>query len=313
MLCGPEGLFQEQAKVRPSACKTCRRDAAQRRVYLMKKISVIAVLASIMIMVASVFSFADGGLQLVSSFPEDGQTNTSMENLGVKLTFSSPINSKEAQAADADKFKIVDEDGEEVPIKVLFSEKNDGLVLVLADTDEGFTAKNNSEYKLTISGDVVDNEGNTLGTDKTITFKTYNQAVNNAVNMVMMCVMFGGIMILSLRQQNQKKEEDEANTPDSAKEAFNPYKEAKRTGKSIEEVKAEQAKKEEKEAKKKARKKKKTEEPQEKKIENCAELLNNVYHVHAPAPKNKADRSIEALRASRKAESKGRKKKRKKK
>ena len=279
----------------------------------MKKISVIAVLASIMIMAASAFSFADGGLQLVSSYPEVGQTNTSMENLGVKLTFSSPINSKEAQAADADKFKIVDEDGEEVPIKVLFSEKNDGLVLVLADTDEGFTAKNNSEYKLTISGDVVDNEGNTLGTDKTITFKTYNQAVNNAVNMVMMCVMFGGIMILSLRQQNQKKEEDEANTPDSAKEAFNPYKEAKRTGKSIEEVKAEQAKKEEKEAKKKARKKKKTEEPQEKKIENCAELLNNVYHVHAPAPKNKADRSIEALRASRKAESKGSKSKSKKK
>lgn len=269
----------------------------------MKKISVIAVLASIMIMAASVFSFAEGGLELLSSFPEDGQDNTSMENLGVKLTFSNPINSDEAQAADADKFTIVDEDGETVPVKVLFSEKNDGLVLVLADTDEGFTAKNNSEYKLTISGDVVDNEGNTLGADKTITFKTYNQTVNNAVNMVMMCVMFGGIMILSLRQQNQKKEEEE-NSADSVKEAFNPYKEAKRTGKSIEEVKAEQAKKEEKEAKKKARRKKKAEEPHEKKIENCAELLNNVYHVHAPAPKNKADRSIEALRASRKAESK---------
>ena len=89
---------------------------------------------------------------------------------------------------------------------------------------------------------------------------------------------------------------------DSPKEAaFNPYKEAKRTGKSIEEVKAEQAKKEEKEAKKKARRKKKAAEPQEKKIENCAELLNNVYHVHAPAPVNKADRSIEALRAERKS------------
>jgi hypothetical protein len=50
---------------------------------------------------------------------------------------------------------------------------------------------------------------------------------------------------------------------------------------------------------------KKAAEPQEKKIENCAELLNNVYHVHAPAPKNKADRSIEAMRAARKAESKG--------
>ena len=113
-------------------------------------------------------------------------------------------------------------------------------------------------------------------------------------------------MVLSLRQQNSQKEEEEPSSKDSPKEAaFNPYKEAKRTGKSIEEVKAEQAKKEEKEAKKKARRKKKAAEPQEKKIENCAELLNNVYHVHAPAPKNKADRSIEALRAARKAESKG--------
>lgn len=275
----------------------------------MKKISLIAVLASVMIMVASVFGFAEGGLTLVSSYPEDGQTNTSMENLGVKLTFSSPINSDEATAADADKFTITGPDGEAVPIRVLFSDKNDGLVLVVADPDEGFMAKNNSEYKLTISGDLVDNEGNTLGADQTVTFKTYNQRVNNMVNMGMMVIMFGGIMVLSLRQNNNQKEEEEEQTKAKAKAkdgsqdaAFNPYKEAKRTGKSVEEVMAEQAKKEEKEAKKKARRKKKTAEQPEKKIDNCAELLNNVYHVHAPAPVNKADRSIEALRASRKAE-----------
>ena len=45
-------------------------------------------------------------------------------------------------------------------------------------------------------------------------------------------------------------------------------------------------------------------EQPEKKIDNCAELLNNVYHVHAPAPVNKEDRSVEALKALRKAESK---------
>lgn len=255
-----------------------------------------------MIMAASAFCFADGGFDLVSSYPEDGQTNTSMENLGVKLTFSSAMDSDAATAANADKFKIVDPDGQTVPIQVLFSDKEDGLVLVLADTDQGFVAKNNSEYKLVISGDLVDNDGNTLGADKTVTFKTYNQRVNNIVNMVMMTVMFGGIMVLSLRQNNNKEEEEPKSKEESKEAAFNPYKEAKRTGKSIEEVKAEQAKKEAKEAKKKARKAKKNPEPQEKKIENCAELLNNVYHVHAPAPVNKADRSIEALRASRKAE-----------
>ena len=266
----------------------------------MKKISLIAILTSIMIMAASVFCFAEGGFDLVSSYPEDGQTNTSMENLGVKLEFSSAMNSAEATAANTDKFTIYDEDGKTVPIRVLFSGTDKGLVLVLADTDEGFVAKNNSEYRLVISGDLVDNEGNTLGADRTVSFRTYNQRINNMVNMAMMFVMFGGIMVLSLRQNNEKEEEAPKDEP--KEQAFNPYREAKRTGKSIEEVKAEQAKKEAKEAKKKARKAKKTPEQPPQKIENCAELLNNVYHVHAPAPVNKEDRSIEALKAYRKAE-----------
>lgn len=266
----------------------------------MKKISLIAILTSIMILAASAFCFAEGEFNLVSSYPEDGQTNTSMENLGVKLAFSNAMDSEEATAANAEKFAIYDPDGKAIPIQVLFSDKEKGLVLVLADTDKGFVAKNNSEYKLVISGDLVDNDGNTLGADKTLTFKTYNQRVNNMVNMAMMFVMFGGIMVLSLRQNNEKEEEEPKEEP--KEQAFNPYREAKRTGKSIEEVKAEQAKKEAKEAKKKARKAKKSPEPQPQKIDNCAELLNNVYHVHAPAPVNKEDRSIEALKAFRKAE-----------
>lgn len=268
----------------------------------MKRGTLIAVLAAVMIMASQAFCWAADGLTLVSSYPEDGQTNTSMENLGVKLTFSNPINSDEAKAADESLFKITDEDGEDVPIKVLFSESDDGLVLVSGDVNAGFTAKNNAEYTLTIDGGLVDNEGNTLGKTETITFRTYNQKVNNWVNMGMMFIMFGGIMFLTIRQNNKKEEEEKQDEP---KEVFNPYKEAKRTGKSVEEVKAEQAKKEEKEARKKARRNKKEEEtPSEKKIENCAALLNNVYHVHAPAPVNKADRSIEALRAMRKAEAK---------
>jgi methionine-rich copper-binding protein CopC len=279
----------------------------------MKKVSLIAVLTSLMILAASAFSFAAGALTLVSSYPEDGQKNTSMENLGVKLKFSGPINSKEAKATDADKFAIYDEDGKVVPTKILFSDKNDGLVLVLADPDEGFTAKNNSEYRLVIDEGVADNDGNVLAEEQTVTFKTYNQRVNNIVNMAMMFIMFGGIMFISVRQQNNQKEEEESKKDAPKEAAFNPYKEAKKSGKSLEEVKAEQAKKEEKEAKKKARKKKKTEDQPEKKIDNCAELLNNVYHVHAPAPVSKEDRSIEALKEMRRAENKGSKGRSKKK
>ncbi len=265
----------------------------------MKRSTLIALLAAVMVMAASVLSFAAEGLTLVSSYPENGQKNTSMENLGVKLTFSNPINSDEAKAVDESKFSIVDEEGEKVPIRVLFSDANDGLVLVVADADEGFIAKNNCEYTLTIDAGLVDNEGNELAKAETITFRTYNQRVNNMVNMVMMFIMFGGIMFLTMRQ-NKQKEEEESEKKDEPKKAFNPYKEAQRTGKTVEEVMAEQAKREEKEAKKKARKKKKEEPPAEKKIENCAQYLNNVYHVHAPAPINKEDRSVNALISMRK-------------
>lgn len=272
----------------------------------MKRSTLIALLAAVMVMAGSVFSVAADGLTLVSSYPEDGQTNTSMENLGVKLTFSNPINSDEAKKIDESKFSIVDEEGEKVPVKVLFSDKNDGLVLVVADVDEGFIAKNNCEYTLTIDAGLVDNDGNELANAQTVSFRTYNQRVNNMVNMAMMFIMFGGIMFLTMRQ-NKQKEEEAQDKKEEPKEAFNPYREAKRTGKSVEEVKAEQAKKEEKEAKRKARKKKKDEAPAEKKIENCAQYLNNVYHVHAPAPVNKADRSMNALIAMRKEEARAEK------
>ena len=271
----------------------------------MKRVSLIAALTAVMIIISTAFCFAEGELQLLSSYPEDGQTNTSIENLGVKLTFNNSINSEAAVKANEGKFRIVDESGEDIPVSVFFGDKkNDGLVLVLADTAEGFVAKNNSEYRVIIDPEVVDNDGNTLGKETVIKFTTYNQRVNNMVNMAMMFIMFGGIMVLSIRQNN-KKEEEEVKKDEPKEAAFNPYKEAKRTGRPVEEIMAEQAKKEEKLAKKKARKNKKAETQQEKKIENCAELLNNVYHVHAPAPISKEDRSVEALKALRKAESKG--------
>ena len=195
-------------------------------------------------------------------------------------------------------YTCFDEDGKKVPTLVLFSDKNDGLVLVIADIDQGFVAKNNAEYTLKIEEGLVDNDGNELAQAQTITFRTYNQKVNNMVNMGMMFFMFGGIMFFTIRQNNKKEEEQVKEEP---KEAFNPYREAKRTGKSVEEVMAEQAKKEEKLAKKRARKNKNKEAaPQEGKIENCAELLNNVYHVHAPAPISKEDRSVNALISMRK-------------
>ena len=275
----------------------------------MKRISLIAAFAAVMVMISAAVVSAEGGLELLSTYPEDGQNNTSMENLGVKLTFNNPINSEEAKKIDEPKFSMVDEDGEKVPTQVLFSEKDDGLVLVLAipPEDSGYKVKNNADYTLTIESGLVDNAGNVMEESKTITFKTYNQKINTMVSMGLMFVMMGGLMFMTMRQNMKTEEEDPK--ADAKDAAFNPYKEAKRTGKSVEEIQAAQAKKEAKEAKKKARKKDKAaDEKQDKKIDNCAQYLNNVYHVHAPAPKNKADRSIEAMKAANK-NSKGKSKK----
>ena len=272
----------------------------------MKRKSIIALLAAIMVMASAVICFADGGLKIVSSYPENGQTNTSMENLGVKIHFNNDVNAKSFQDNNKTAVSLVDEKGEQVPIKVLFSNKDSKLMLAVADlNDSDYRVLNNAEYTLTISSNFTDNTGNTLGQDEKITFKTYNQKANNWVNMGMMAVMFGGLFLVSARSATKKEEEKEAAGP---AETFNPYKEAKRTGKSLEEVKAEQAKKQAKLDKKKS-KKQAAAGDQEKHIENCAELLNNVYHVHAPAPTNKEDRSIEALRRLRKSNTQKNKKK----
>ena len=269
----------------------------------MKRKSIIALMAAVMVMLSASLCFAAPAFHIVSSYPEDGQTNTSMENLGVKIVFSNDVNKEAFQKENNKTISLIDEKGKTVPCEVLYSSKEGNMMLVVAKTspvnkknDKGYHVLNNAEYTLTIGKDFKDNDGNLLGKDEVISFKTYNQKMNNFVNMGMMLVMFGGLFLVSARSNNKREEEKEANQP---VEAFNPYKEAKRTGKTVDQVKAEHAAELEKKAKKRA-KSHKEELPYEKHFENCAELLNNVYHVHAPAPTNKEDRSIEALNKWRK-------------
>lgn len=250
----------------------------------MNKKSLITIFAVFIIMLGMTFGCfaADDAFKLKSSYPRDGQENTSVENVGVKLYFSHPVSGEKAKTNNAGCVKIVDGAGKRIPIKVLTDDGDSGLVLVLADsTDKTFKVKGNSEYQLVIDKGFMDNEGNTIGEDKTITFKTYNQNMSNYINMGMMALMFGGIMIMTLREQNKKKEEKEAESKGKGeKNTFNPYKEAKKTGKSYEEVVAAERKRQERLAKKTKRKK---EEPGKKELDLGA-ILTNVYHVSEPQP-----------------------------
>jgi hypothetical protein len=225
----------------------------------MKRIGAILCLAALVVTMSMSVCFGAESLKVVDSYPEDGQKSTSIENMGVKLTFSNEMGNDESSAINENCFSITAADGTEIPIKVFYNPDDSKEVMVLADTvaiaaDSDLKIADNTRYTLHISGDVTDNEGNTLGTDQNISFTTLNQSQNTKVYMLMMVIMFGGMFFFSSRQmkrQAAKQQVEEKEAP------FNPYKEAKKTGKSVEEVIAahekEVAKREAKRAKKAAK------------------------------------------------------------
>lgn len=218
----------------------------------MRRIGAILVLTALIVALFTGLCFADNGtLTLKDSYPEDGSTGASIENLGVKLYFDGPMTGEKAGKANGDDvFKLYDYTGKETPTRVLYDSKEEGVVLVLLDTNVADTqVYSNSEYTLKISGALVDDNGNQLGRDTQVTFKTLNQKTNSIISMVMMVVMFGGMMIVSTRAA--KKSAQEAK---KQQEKVNPYKEAKKTGKSVEEIVEKDQKRKAKEAEKSARK-----------------------------------------------------------
>lgn len=206
---------------------------------------IVCIVTLILAMVLGTFAmaFADeeegGEFTLVETYPEDGQKNAAIENLGIKLTFSKPVNLEANQAANNQCFKITGPDGD-LPIKVYYNPDIPEQVLVLKYSEEATTAtvRSSEEYTVSISGNFKDNEGNTLGEDKTIKFKTTDLRRNNIVYFVLMGVMMFGMVFFS-RRQAQTQAAENGDQAAGGVEPFNPYKEAKRTGKPIAQVIAE--------------------------------------------------------------------------
>lgn len=222
----------------------------------MRKLGRILCLATLIVTLTASICFGAESLQIVEAYPEDGQKNTTIENMCVKLWFNHEMGDKASVKANADCFKLTDDEGKEVPIRIFYHPDDTKQVLVLADTTKKLDIKDNTEYTMTVSADLIDNDGHKLGQDAKYSFTTLNQSRNTAVYMVMMFVMFGGMMFFTSHQMKKQQEKNQDVRP-VKEEAFNPYKEAKKTGKSVQEVIAahekEQAKKAAKQAKKAAK------------------------------------------------------------
>lgn len=216
----------------------------------MKRIGAILTTVALIMMLSVSFCFAESGLTIENTYPEDGSTGASIENLGVKIHFSEDLTEEIVGKANTGCFQLYDNNGRKLPTKVLYNEKEEGVVLVLLENKNNTVkVEGNTEYTLKVSRNTVDDNGNTLGKDVTVTFKTLNQSINTMISMGMMVVMFGGIMIVSARSAKKAAEEET-----KKQEKVNPYKESKKTGKSVEEIVEKDQKKKAKEAQKAAKK-----------------------------------------------------------
>lgn len=249
----------------------------------MKRKGIVFFVAALLIMAVLGMGMvsADGGFELEESYPKDGSKNAAVENLGVKLTFTTPVNSEENRATNDKCFRLIGPDGKDLPIKVYYNPKEEKQILVLYDSVSGgqLTAKNSETYQAIISGELLDNNGAKLGDDITITFDSINQSRNTKIYFVVMLLMMAAMAFMTQKQARKKLAEAEEGKP--AEEVFNPYKEAKRTGRPVAEIIAEHEKEM---AKKEAKMAKKDPKPYDDDFEDWDEedIDNGNYKVKAP-------------------------------
>ncbi len=218
----------------------------------MKTISRVIAIAILIVMATCTFSFA-GTLKLVDTYPEKDSHNAAIDNFGVKLYFNEDIYSADRDMSANEKAIVMyDEGGKEVPIVVMYSPKEKNMVLVLAKQNiKGETGKQakieqDTKYTVKISKALEAANGDKLAKAEAVSFKTMNSSRSNLISMLMMGAMFAGILIVSSRKMKKelKKKVQE--------ETVNPYKVAKETGKSVEEVVAADQKAKKKKAERQA-------------------------------------------------------------
>jgi hypothetical protein len=244
----------------------------------MKKLGIILSLSVLMTLMSFSMCFASG-LELLDSYPKAGSDASRPENFLVKLYFNEDVSAKKVQDENKDAFKFTDSKGKLMPIKVLYDSKKPKEIWVLVNE----TLLQDSSYKLFISGDLQNANGETLGQDKTIKLKTRSTKTDNNVNMGMMVVMMVGMVFFTSisTKRSLKKHEEETMADDKVK--VNPYKLAKETGKSVEDIVAKTEKEKEK-AKAKAEKRKSGRAEGQNTVEDKSGPVKDTMRVTGPKP-----------------------------
>jgi hypothetical protein len=238
----------------------------------MKKIGAIISLALLLVIFSTSFAFA-APFAVEATSPKDGETGMAIDNMGVKVEFTQAVYSEKYEAENIKQCKLVDAKGKVVPIRVVFNPKETNVVLILADTENGAVIEGSTMYTLTISPEFAAADGTLLGKEEKVKFETLNPSTSVTSSMIMMGLMVVGMVYFTSR--TAKKEAEKAKIKKD--EAINPYKVAKETGKSVEEIVAMEQKKKEKKSQKEAKK-------QRHAAENKVEIVSNNMRVSKARP-----------------------------
>jgi methionine-rich copper-binding protein CopC len=196
----------------------------------MKRLGAILCLSLIIALMATSVSFASG-LTLVSSFPEEGNADLTPQNVAIKLVFSEKISDPVAIAANANLFSVVDAEGKSIAFEPLYNETKYPNEVWLQISE---TLTQNTAYKVTIGEGMRSSAGNTLEESIVLNFSTRNTEADSKGYMALMVVMIVGMMGFTIFDTKRKLKKESGEKEEEKK--VNPYKEARRTGKSVEEI-----------------------------------------------------------------------------
>lgn len=239
----------------------------------MKRISALicAMMLVLMVLAPACFAAKDvaadetpakSNLEIVSTSPEDGAQGVAVDNLSIKIQFDKAVkpDNKDADKRakvrenNAKQFKLTDEEGTKIPVRVYYSDDTEGLILVAADINslgKNGQVKSNMAYTLSIGKNFKATDGSTLAAPTSISVKTLNQTRSTIIYTALMVLMMVGMVVFTARSAKKAKEKEEEEKKNGGKKqeaGLNPYKEAKKTGKSIEEIVQEENKKKSKQA-----------------------------------------------------------------
>ena len=197
---------------------------------------------------------AEDEFKIVKTYPENAAEGMAYQNMSIKIWFNRDIKPedslKEANRKYKKYFSIQDEKGKELPVMVAFPKRKGGIfsklskdgdeskmlmVLVAIDQTGKEQAQPNTKYTFKIKKGLDLGSGNVVKEDKQVSFKTLNQSTANKVNIGMMVFMVGGMIVFSVVDNKKKQAAKNADNKKTPK-PINPYKEAKRTGKPVEEI-----------------------------------------------------------------------------